>query len=904
MAQGALASHRSRYYYRLWPAHPGHTAFEVPRCSRPSPGSSSSRRGSPPSPRALLSRRRSLRPGAPRSTRSTWPRAWARRWWPRRRRSPTRPTSTSTTRGRVWVIEAVNYRVRAEARGPRGRPHRHPRGHRPATASADKSTVFYQGPDVDAAWASASSATSVIVSPSPNVFVFTDADGDDKPDKKEVLFTGSPACDHDHGCTPSSSAPTAGSTSTSATTASAADGPGGQRARRHAAGNRGRADDGKPYQPGDGASAATPTAPASRCSATTSATTTSSPSTPSAPSGRRDNDDDGNRGVRINYVMEGGNFGYRDEMTGAGWRDAPHGHGGATSRAGTGTRTTRASVPNVLHHRRRLADRHRVYEGTLLPAPFRGRSSTPTPGRTRCRAYPVRADGAGYTATSSRSCCGPRDRMFRPIDVAVAPDGSLFVADWYDPGVGGHDMGDQDAGPDHPRRAAGHRATPCRRLDLSTPAGAARALRSPNHATRYLGYERLRADGRAAPRAALLAMYRGDEPVGPRAARSGCSPRIPERGARHLEAAARDTNPDIRIVALRATRRVGGDVIPRRRAAGARPVARGAARGRARACAMTRARAPRRSGRVLAQQHDGRDRWYLEALGIAADRQWDRYFAAWLDAGGRRAAPRRPDATSSGGRARHARSRCSSAWRATPRSAGAERLRYFRALDFHAADGRQRSLLAILETPAGRSADLTPDDSHPARRQDGARSPRGAGGARSARSPRRGGRRSSSSWRSKYDARDQLDELSSSRWQRPNETAGAEAARLALAWGGAPRFSALVLGPDESAGSPRAHGPRPQLQPAGGLDRRRRGARRRAVRPRSGARRCRRWATDRRARSGCCGSCSMGRAARRSHAGGGGRALLRQRRRPGLGGEAPDAARRPRRSTARRCRRC
>ena len=36
-----------------------------------------------------------------------------------------------------------------------------------------------------------------------------------------------------------------------------------------------------------------------------------------------DNDDDGNRGVRINYVMEYGNYGYSDEMTGAGWKAPP-----------------------------------------------------------------------------------------------------------------------------------------------------------------------------------------------------------------------------------------------------------------------------------------------------------------------------------------------------------------------------------------------------------------------------------------------------------------------------------------------------------------------------------------------------------------------------------------------------
>ena len=36
----------------------------------------------------------------------------------------------------------------------------------------------------------------------------------------------------------------------------------------------------------------------------------------------------------------------------------------------------------------------------------------------------------------------------------------------------------------------------------------------------------------------------------------------------------------------------------------------------------------------LAQQHDGKDRWYLEALGIGADKQWDKYFDAWLAAVG------------------------------------------------------------------------------------------------------------------------------------------------------------------------------------------------------------------------------------------------------------------------------
>ena len=60
--------------------------------------------------------------------------------------------------------------------------------------------------------------------------------------------------------------------------------------------------------------------PSSKCSAGTSATTTKSPSIRFGTIWQSDNDDDGNKGVRINYVMEYGNYGYTDEMTGAGWQ--------------------------------------------------------------------------------------------------------------------------------------------------------------------------------------------------------------------------------------------------------------------------------------------------------------------------------------------------------------------------------------------------------------------------------------------------------------------------------------------------------------------------------------------------------------------------------------------------------
>ena len=49
--------------------------------------------------------------------------------------------------------------------------------------------------------------------------------------------------------------------------------------------------------------------------------------------------------------------------------------------------------------------------------------------------------GAGYAETTEETITSP-DGWFRPSDITVAPDGSVFFADWYDPVVGGHEMKD------------------------------------------------------------------------------------------------------------------------------------------------------------------------------------------------------------------------------------------------------------------------------------------------------------------------------------------------------------------------------------------------------------------------------------------------------------------------------
>jgi hypothetical protein len=71
-----------------------------------------------------------------------------------------------------------------------------------------------------------------------------------------------------------------------------------------------------------------------------------------------------------------------------------------------------------------------------------------------------------------------------------APDGSLLIADCYDPSVSAHNMQDLDNGRLYQVAPENHKygtTAP----DLSAVNGAAAALRSPNMSTRYLAWTAL-----------------------------------------------------------------------------------------------------------------------------------------------------------------------------------------------------------------------------------------------------------------------------------------------------------------------------------------------------------------------------------------------------------------------------
>jgi hypothetical protein len=156
-------------------------------------------------------------------------------------------------------------------------------------------------------------------------------------------------------------------------------------------------------------------------------------------------------------------------------------------------------------------------------------------------------------------------------------------------------------------------------------------LQSPNQATRYLAWTELNQRQRKAEKE-LLKLWKGPDPR-MRARALQLLVRIKGKEKRYVEAALQDSNADLRITALRIARALNLDIIHyvRTLASDGSPQVR-------RECALALRHNPSPEApklwTALAQQHDGRDRWYLEALGLGMDQQENKFFDAWLAAVG------------------------------------------------------------------------------------------------------------------------------------------------------------------------------------------------------------------------------------------------------------------------------
>lgn len=621
-------------------------------------------------------------------------------------------------RGRVWVTEGANYRSTFQKWGVL-----RPEGDRiqiledtSGDGVADQAKTFYQDPSINAALGICVLGQSVIVSASPYIFRLTDTDGDDVADRRELLFSTNPkSADHDHAAHAFVAGPDGRLYFNFGNAGGLLRYPPAELKTIPLRGKLDPAllakgevvkdihgiaitDQGKPYRQGM----------AFRCRPDGSQVEVLGHNFRNnyelavdsyGTVWQSDNDDDGNQGVRINYVMEGGNFGYTDELTGAGWGQKRTGWEPEIPRRHWHLNDP-GVVPTLLLTGAGSPTGMAIYEGDLLPSVFRGQMIHCDAGPRIVRAYPVTVAGAGYTATITNLLTS-KDDWFRPSDVGVGPDGSVFVADWNDAGVGGHHMADQklDSMTGRIYRVAppGHR-TAVKPPDFKSASGALAALASPSLSTRHQGWEALesRLDQPETLRELNSAWKANDSRL--RARVLPLLARVPGQGAKTLTDALKDKDADIRIAALRVARDRTPHPLPTLQALAQDP---SPAVRREVALALRGNTSPQATALwvQLARQHDGKDRWYLEALGIGADAQWDEALAAWLKSAGE-------SWNTPAGRDIIWRSRAKATPAllvkivkdpATPEN---ERARYLRAFDFLRGPERDAALLELVSLPS------------------------------------------------------------------------------------------------------------------------------------------------------------------------------------------------------------
>jgi len=541
------------------------------------------------------------------------------------------------SRGRVWVTEGLNYRLHKSRNREFDRVDRADRikilEDTDGDGKADKVTVFADsifpvpmGIAVEERYDKSGdyAGCRVYVGNSPDLLVFEDTDGDDKADKRYPLLTGFGGVDSDHGVHGVVLGIDGKLYFTHGDGCCSVQPGGGERTENFdvvdASGRHVVTDqlgttlrvnrDGRQFEI---------LADRQRNNYETSLNSFGNIFT-------SDNDDDGNRGCRVIWIMEGGTYGYRTPGSPRHWgEDAP---GNVPKLVGTGN-----GSPSGLT----------VYEGTLLPEDYFGSVLEADAGTRQINHFPLSRWGATFL-TEENVLMSSKDSWFRPVDVGSAPDGSLFVADWYDAGVGGHAFADQTTGRIYRIVPEGTEPEHAR-YDFASIDGLIEALQSPNIAAQDAARRSLIARGEAAI-PTLRDLFRNGEPIhraralwvlygiegdeialdaledtdarireqavrilGRDVSREGvvayledAEPR-PLAASEHLEALlplANDPDPSVRrelILALRA--------LPTEEVAEAL--------------------------RTLAAAWDGQDRWYLEALGLALRDREPEYLEALFD---------------------------------------------------------------------------------------------------------------------------------------------------------------------------------------------------------------------------------------------------------------------------------
>jgi putative membrane-bound dehydrogenase-like protein len=556
-------------------------------------------------------------------------------------------------KGRIWVTEAVEYRDFNN--DPEKRFNFKGKGDRVVIledtngdGKADKSTVFAQDIDIVAPLGIALIGDKVIVSSAPNVIVYTDANHDDVPEKKEIFLSGFGGKDHDHSlhsfiATPygkylfnvGNAGPHMVTDKSGFTLRSGTLYTGGSPYNETNSGNR-VSDDGRVWV-GGLALEIEPDATKMKVLAHNFRNSYEVVMDSYGNMWQNDNDDQV-IACRTSWLMEGSNAGFFSKDGTRYWNGdrrpgqdifAAHWHQEDPNVLPVTFKTGAGSPTGMM-----------VFEGDALGEKYNGMVLSCEAGRNVVFGYNTKVKNAGFEMKSfdligsspannefylwNDDFESQKTKWFRPSDAVTGTDGAIYVADWYDSVVGGHQMKDKEG------KGRIYRITPKNKklsnpkLDYSSLEGLINILKSPAVNVRFKAYHELKNMGEKAIPAVAELLKDPNDFIKARAIYVLAD--LGEKGKTIVKNLLKTEKGELQITAFRALKKQNMD-----------PVALGelcidqANMGLKREIAISLRDVNFLKSKALllnlANSYDGTDKNYLVALGIGIDTKAETFYA-------------------------------------------------------------------------------------------------------------------------------------------------------------------------------------------------------------------------------------------------------------------------------------